>query len=46
MGNINMHERVATGRALGNLVHFRHSFIELYQHAIQQGAEAKMNMKK
>ena len=40
MGNINMHERVATGRALGilgNLAHFRHSFISLYQSIITKG---------
>ena len=49
MGNISMHERVATGRALvilGNLGHFRHSSIALYQSVIAQGAEAKIKMTK
>ena len=40
MGNINMRERVATGRALGildNLGHFRHLFISLSQPVITRG---------
>ena len=44
MGNINMHERVATGRALGilgNLVHFRHSVINDVS-LLFQGVEVKI----
>ena len=46
MGNINMHERVATGRALGilvNLDHFRHSFILLFQSVIKKRLKQKNN---